>query len=198
MNTIKCLLSSLFIFITISLVNGQASSGLKYQKQPTKEPSVVSTKIWYGGGLNLGFSGQSGLNVLQLGASPMIGYKIIPRWSVGPRVSFLASRYSGKYFINKITPINWGVGVFTRLKIISAIFAHAEYEIANQAFVSADGPKLYVDRLQQNNVYVGGGYSSGQGNTRFEIVALYNLQTPESTLYYISPFTFRFGFTVNF
>jgi hypothetical protein len=198
MNTIKCLLSSLFIFITISLVNGQASSGLKYQKQPTKEPSVISGKIWYGGGLNLGFSGQSGLNVLQLGASPMVGYKIIPRWSVGPRVSFLASRYSGKYFINKITPINWGVGVFTRVKVISAIFAHAEYEIANQAFVSADGPKLYVDRLQQNNVYVGGGYSSGQGNTRFEIVALYNLQTPESTLYYISPFTFRFGFTVNF
>ena len=198
MNTIKCLLSSLLIFITISLVNGQASSGLKYQKQPTKEPSVISGKIWYGGGLNLGFSGQSGLNVLQLGASPMVGYKIIPRWSVGPRVSFLASRYSGKYFINKITPINWGVGVFTRVKVISAIFAHAEYEIANQAFVSADGPKLYVDRLQQNNVYVGGGYSSGQGNTRFEIVALYNLQTPESTLYYISPFTFRFGFTVNF
>jgi hypothetical protein len=198
MNTIKCLLSSLFIFITISLVNGQASSGLKYQKQPTKEPSVISGKIWYGGGLNLGFSGQSGLNVLQLGASPMVGYKIIPRWSVGPRVSFLASRYSGKYFINKITPINWGVGVFTRVKVISAIFAHAEYEIANQAFVSADGPKLYVDRLQQNNVYVGGGYSSGQGNTRFEIVALYNLQTPVSTLYYISPFTFRFGFTVNF
>jgi len=198
MNTIKCLLAGLFSITTIYLVNGQASSGLKYQKQPTKEPSVISGKIWYGGGLNLGFSGQSGLNVLQLGASPMIGYKIIPRWSVGPRVSFLASRYSGKYFINKITPINWGVGVFTRLKIISAIFAHAEYEIANQAFVSADGPKLYVDRLQQNNVYVGGGYSSGQGNTRFEIVALYNLQTPESTLYYISPFTFRFGFTVNF
>jgi len=198
MNTKKYLLSSLFFLITISLVNGQASSGLKYQKQPTKEPSVISGKIWYGGGLNLGFSGQSGLNVLQLGASPMVGYKIIPRWSVGPRVSFLASRYSGKYFINKITPINWGVGVFTRVKVISAIFAHAEYEIANQAFVSADGPKLYVDRLQQNNVYVGGGYSSGQGNTRFEIVALYNLQTPESTLYYISPFTFRFGFTVNF
>jgi hypothetical protein len=198
MNTKKYLLSSLFFLITISLVNGQASSGLKYQKQPTKEPSVISGKIWYGGGLNLGFSGQSGLNVLQLGASPMVGYKIIPRWSVGPRVSFLASRYSGKYFINKITPINWGVGVFTRVKVISAIFAHAEYEIANQAFVSADGPKLYVDRLQQNNVYVGGGYSSGQGNTRFEIVALYNLKTPESTLYYISPFTFRFGFTVNF
>jgi hypothetical protein len=128
----------------------------------------------------------------------MVGYKILPRWSVGPRVSFLASRYSGRAFINKITPVNWGVGVFTRVKVISAIFAHAEYEIANQAFVSADGPKLYTDRLQQNNVYVGGGYSSGQGNTKFEIVALYNLQTPESTLYYISPFTFRFGFTVNF
>ncbi|MFN5576407.1 MAG: hypothetical protein ACK5BH_08965, partial [Bacteroidota bacterium] len=79
-----------------------------------------------------------------------------------------------------------------------AIFAHAEYEIANQAFVYDNGPKLYADRLQQNNVYVGGGYSSGQGNTKFEIVALYNLQTPESTLYAISPITFRFGFTVNF
>jgi hypothetical protein len=90
------------------------------------------------------------------------------------------------------------VGVFTRVKVISAIFAHAEYEIANQAFVSFDGVKLYTDRLQQNNVYVGGGYSSGQGNTKFEIVALYNLQTPESNLYVISPFTFRFGITVNF
>ncbi|MEY3323467.1 MAG: hypothetical protein RLZZ417_3050 [Bacteroidota bacterium] len=198
MNTIKCFFSGLIILLTISLVYGQASSGLKYQKQPTKEPSALSSKIWYGGGLNLGFSGQSGLNVLQLGASPMLGYKILPQWSVGPRVSFLASRYSGRAFINKITPVNWGVGVFTRLKIISAIFAHAEYEIANQAFVLADGLKLYTDRIQQNNVYVGGGYSSGQGNTRFEIVALYNLQTPESTLYYISPFTFRFGFTVNF
>jgi hypothetical protein len=198
MNTKKCFFLVLFIALNLFEINGQASSGLKYQKQPTREPSVISTKIWYGGGLNLGFSGQSGLNILQLGASPMIGYKIVPRWSVGPRISFLASRYSGKYYLNKITPIDWGVGLFTRLKIISAIFAHAEYEIANQAFVSADGLKLYTDRLQQNNVYVGGGYSSGQGNTRFEIVALYNLQTPESSLYYISPFTFRFGFTVNF
>ncbi|NBU35569.1 MAG: hypothetical protein EBS35_03220 [Bacteroidetes bacterium] len=198
MKLIKCFFPCLIIVFAISLASGQASSGLKYQKQPVKEPSVISSKIWYGGGLNLGFSGQSGLNVLQLGASPMVGYKILPRWSIGPRVSFLASRYSGRAFINKITPINWGVGVFTRIKIIQAIFAHAEYEIANEAFISFDGPKLYADRLQQNNVYVGGGYSSGQGNTKFEIVALYNLQTPESTLYYISPFTFRFGFTVNF
>jgi hypothetical protein len=198
MHTLKCFATGLLITLNIFMMNGQASSGLKYQKQPTKEPSVLASKIWYGGGLNLGFSGQSGLNVLQIGGSPMVGYKIIPRWSVGPRFSFLASRYSGKAFINKITPIDWGVGVFTRLKIISAIFAHAEYEIANQAFVLADGLKLYTDRLQQNNVYVGGGYSSGQGNTRFEVVGLYNLQTPESNLYFISPITFRFGFTVNF
>lgn len=90
MKAIKCIFIGIIFVLKLSDISGQASSGLKYQKQPTKEPSVVSTKIWYGGGLNLGFSGQSGLNVLQLGASPMVGYKILPRWSVGPRVSFLA------------------------------------------------------------------------------------------------------------
>ena len=55
MNALKCLFIGIIIILKLSDVSGQASSGLKYQKQPTKEPSVVSTKIWYGGGLNLGF-----------------------------------------------------------------------------------------------------------------------------------------------
>lgn len=201
MKTLFRFVLAILVLFVQAIGYGQSSSGLKYPKQPTREIREVPSKLWYGGGLNLGFSGRAGLTIMQLGASPMVGYKLLPRLSVGPRVSFLASRYSGKYFLNKITPIDWGVGLFTRVKLFSPVFAHAEYELANQAFVSFDGVngnRLVADRVAQRNVYVGGGYSSGEGPTRFEIVGLYNLQPPQSDQYFISPFTFRFGFTVNF
>lgn len=153
-------------------------------------------QIWWGGGFALGFSSFNSITTIQLGLSPMVGYKFTDRLSAGPRVSALMSYFSARTFTgprdNKFAP-TWAGGVFSRYKLISSLFAHAEYELENRAFVVQDVGGLIVNRNNFNNIYIGGGYNSNGG----EFLILYNLNTV-SGFQRTSPFVFRFGFTRNF
>jgi hypothetical protein len=80
-----CLISALLLFC------GQAFAQ-KSHKKKKKEPDFVSN-LWYGGGLLLGFNGINNASIFSLGVSPMVGYKITPAISVGPRVEFILSSY---------------------------------------------------------------------------------------------------------
>ncbi len=156
-------------------------------------------RLWYGGGFVLGFSGGNGFSALQLGLSPMVAYKFTPRFSVGPRVSTLISFYWADTFNGdraSAQPVNLGIGLFSRYKITSEIFAHVEYEYADQAFIQRNFDDLTVTRITNDNIYIGAGYSSGQGASRFEILGLYNVNQNIQT--FESPFSLRFGFTRNF
>ncbi len=161
-----------------------------------QESTEFKERIWWGGGFALGFSSFNSITTIQLGLSPMVGYKFTERLSAGPRVSALMSYFSARTFTgprdNKLAP-TWAGGVFTRYKLISDIFAHAEYERENRAFVVQDIGGLIVNRNNFNNYYIGAGYNSNGG----ELLILYNLNTV-SGFQRTSPFVFRFGFTRNF
>ena len=176
------------LFLMTSQSQAQSLSDLTFKE-----------RLWYGGGFNLGFSGGTGISVLQVGISPMVGYKLTPRFSIGPRVSTLVSFYWVQSFNGErqnTQPVNWGAGLFSRYKITSEIFAHVEYEYANQALVEQTFDGLSTRRITNDNIYIGAGYSSGMGPGKFEILGLYNInQNFES---FDSPFSIRFGFTQNF
>ncbi len=155
-------------------------------------------RLWYGGNLNLGFSGNTGTNTFALGIAPMVGYKIGGPFSLGPRVSLQYIHFRARLVNNQVStanPITWGAGVFGRAKISRNIFAHAEYELAEEAFVRVDLNDIEVFRRQNGNTYIGAGYNSGN-IWGYEIMALYNLTPPTDDLR--APFSIRFGFTYRF
>ncbi|MBK8844307.1 MAG: hypothetical protein IPO33_16470 [Saprospiraceae bacterium] len=79
-----------FIFLGV-LVCTNPLVGQNYntkKKAPTKESTKFTEKLWYGGGVNLGFGADEFTSVFSLGLSPMVGYKFTPDFSMGPRVGF--------------------------------------------------------------------------------------------------------------
>ncbi|MDX1940580.1 MAG: hypothetical protein SFU99_08510 [Saprospiraceae bacterium] len=192
----KAIKISLLLLIVISLIQsvGQAQSR---SRENDRRQSEFASRLWYGGGLALGFSSSGNESLFQLGLSPMVGYKIFEPFSIGPRVNLLYSHYRINFSgdVEKADAVSWSAGVFSRYKIIRNIFAHIEYEFDNAAVFSYGLDGLETLRRERSNFYVGGGYNSG-GTWGYEILLLYNTLQPENDIN--PPFSFRIGFTHNF
>lgn len=221
MKKISRILSLLLIctlFVGISTADAQYYGKKKKKKTKEKTEKDEKTedffdesggfkhKLWFGGGLNLGFNGGNDVSIFQGGLSPMVGYKVLDRLSVGPRVGFNYSYIkffqSGRNYV--VEPLSFNVGAFSRFKILDMIFAHVEYErfseesidpdLDGQVTLDQDG-EIYTERIGTNNFYVGLGYNSG-GLLAYEISLLYNLLEPENS--FDTPFSIRAGFTYKF
>jgi hypothetical protein len=217
-NWLRIPLLILALMLTASLtLDAQFGPGSKRGKKRKKQDDSVAEyfdesgfkhRLWYGGGFNLGLSGNSVITFFGAGVSPMVGYKIIDPVSIGPRISFQYNHIKGIATdgrVRKVQPVSYSYGVFTRAKFLRMLFAHVEYErehttgvLTNQGLLEYDisTGKVATFRDVRDNLYVGAGYNSGFGTWGFEILALYNVFTPENTLE--SPFSIRFGVTYNF
>ena len=152
-------------------------------------------KFWFGGGIGLGFSGGNVQSQFNFSISPMVGYKITPELSVGPRLEldyaharFATSATSSE----KYNIFNYGIGGFARYKIFQQFFLHGEYQIESRANPIGGGETI---RGSRDNFYVGAGYSSGGGLVGYEISLLWNL-LEEGTV--DLPLDYRIAFTYNF
>ncbi len=167
-------------------------------------------KLWYGGGFTLGYGGGNDRSQFNIGISPMVGYKLTDKISVGPRlvVDYNAIRDRDRFGqINKGKSVNYGAGIFGRIKIFQAIFIHTEYSALNESFylinptgdlaIEPGTNKLATTREISNNFYIGGGYfSGGGGGLGYEFVVLYNVLAPDDVV--AQPLDFRIGFTWGF
>jgi len=115
------------------------------------DPLTFKDRLWFGGGFNLGFSGNQNLNVFNIGISPLVGYKAFDEFSIGPRVGFDYSFIKGTalnaevdpvsgrvtpvidvnnqilYTNESVAPITFSLGVFARYKAFDYFFAHLEF-----------------------------------------------------------------------
>jgi hypothetical protein len=161
--------------------------------------SSEDRKIWYGGNVPLGL-GFGTTTLIQLGVSPMLGYKLTPNFSVGPRVGFLYSYYSqrlGNGQVERVQPLSWSAGMFSRYKFVDRFFAHLEYEYANEAVPFYTGNGFEVQRYDANNMHLGVGLlQGGSGAVRSEILLLYNVNPSVYTTR--SPISLRFGLNWHF
>ena len=189
--------------LVICLLVGLLSPALA-QRRAKKKPAKFTDHLWYGGGFNLGFSG----NTFNLGVSPMVGYKLTPEFSLGVRVPF---EYSYAKLINtqgngvNFNGIDFGVGAFTRYKIFRGIFAHAEYNNlwleeplrqGNNFLIDPENPDaLLTENITRNEANVGLGYSSGN-IWGYEISVLYDVLIPENSIQ--NPWSIRVGVNYKF
>ncbi|MGK0363338.1 MAG: hypothetical protein ACI85O_000383 [Saprospiraceae bacterium] len=223
------LLAAIFTFGFSTDIQAQ-SRGKKKKSSKTDEyfddSGNWTQKLWYGAGGTLGFSGGQGASLFQIGISPMVGYKLTPWLSAGPRLSVVYTGLKGGAVnveerdgqlipiggtednsANKIGATDFGAGLFARAKFLQSFFVHAELEsytssrpVSNNSFNfwRYDDTLEFV-KVKENrlNTYIGAGYnSSGGGLLGYEIMLLYNLNVPESS--FDSPLEIRAGLTYNF
>lgn len=164
-------------------------------------------RLWYGGNFILNYSGSNGQSAFTIGATPMVGYKIIGGLSAGPRIGVVYTSIKGYDTQNQITSVgltDYSVGAFARYKFLKNFFIHAEHEYVSSHLYGEDSfgriildanNKPIKDRQGRQNSNVGLGYNSG-GLIGYEIALLYNLTPPANTIQ--QPFDIRIGFTYNF
>ena len=186
-----------------------------------EENGSLAGRLWYGGGFNLALAGSGDYNQFVFGLAPMVGYKVTDDFSVGPRFGFdyqyvrgNAAAFSPSYsdpnsqfvgFTNeKKGTFSVSGGIFARYKAFRSFFAHLEFELQNrELFLEDSGYLIYETAPQQlltiketrENFYAGIGYTSGYP-LGFEMLLLYNFNTPENTIEL--PFDLRFGINYNF
>lgn len=166
-------------------------------KKKTEDPSDFKSRLWYGGGLILGFSGGSGSSVFQFGLAPQVGYKIVEPLSVGPRVSFIFGSYKQSGF-KAVNLFNTDVGGFLRFRAYQGFFIQGE--LSNEWYQD-----VYIgttEKVNQTrfNQRLGGGYNfgGGRGGGSSEICIMYNFAIANDLESYQNPMEYRFSFTWNF
>ncbi|MEM1118937.1 MAG: hypothetical protein AAGJ18_00725 [Bacteroidota bacterium] len=198
----KIIVCSLLLICCLSIqLDAQRRDNNRNRNENTEdyfdESGVGSFRFWYGGGIGLNFG--SGFNVFvgqntsqfNFSISPMVGYKLTPEFSVGPRVELIYTHLrvgGGTNNVRKFNFLDYGVGAFARYKLFQQFFLHTEYQV--ESIQQPDGP-----RFSQNNFFLGGGYTSG-GQIGYEISILWDLIEDENTINL--PIDYRIAFTYNF
>jgi hypothetical protein len=153
-----------------------------------KEDSFKS-HLFFGGGLGLQFGYMTLIEI-----SPLVGYKITPKFSVGVSPTYKYYHYNDYYGPSLDLKTNvFGGSIFTRYSIFENVFAHVEYE---SLLYNTQVPGYPETRQQFNSFFVGGGYNQRISmNSAMYILVLWNLNdTPDSP--YINPII-RVGFSVG-
>lgn len=181
-----------FLFTVATLPSVWAQSRSK-SKDKNEQNNFVS-KLWYGGGLNLGGGSFGGSNIFSVGLSPMVGYKILPVLSVGPRVSFAFSSLKERGF-KAVSLLNVETGAFVRAKVFRGFFVQGELSNEWVQQPLGLGQKTTIERFNQ---YLGAGYNWGNGGFGQEIGVYYNFAVANDINSFQQPFNYRLAFTYRF
>jgi hypothetical protein len=158
-----------------------------------KDPRPFKDRIFFGGGLNIGFG-----SVTNLGVSPAVGYKIDRnnKWSVGVGGTYNYLRQNTQAYVWE-TSI-YGYNAFTRYKILPPLFLHAEFSHLNYEVYSGIGSGYQLRRWVPF-LLVGGGYAANiGGRTSLVFTVMWDvLQDPYSPYRNGQPFIGG-GFAVGF
>lgn len=154
--------------------------------------------LWYGGGVQLNFQANTFNSFFLIGLSPMVGYKLNDRFSIGPRISLNYNRFTcdqGAADNFKTGYLTWEAGIFARAKIINPIFIHAEMSLENRRLIVGCSEPLKQNRSVP---YLGIGYSPDNGGFgTAELLLLFRLRNDGQNIIE-SPYVFRTGFNFNF
>lgn len=158
----------------------------------------LASKLWYGGGVNIGFGGYNGYTSFNFGISPMVGYKIVKGLSAGPRIAYdfnsLKQRGYASFGLH-----SFDVGAFVRYRVFRGLFLQGE--LSNQWYQDLlyNGVNYEKFNDQRVNQRIGAGWNFGDpGGAGSEISVLYNFKIANDIDTYLSPFEYRFGFTWRF
>lgn len=164
-----------------------------------RESSTFVDHLWWGGGLNLGFSSFNNQSIFGIGVAPMVGYKIWEPLSVGPRVSFFYSSYKEAGF-KALSLFDVDAGVFVRGRVYRGFFLQGEVSNSwlQQPYEYQSNNTISKRTIQRANQRLGAGYNWGNGGVGSEIAILYNFAIANDLETNASPLEYRFAITWRF
>lgn len=142
------LLSSAIVFAQDTIVEKPE----RIQKEK-KQKKPIGENLYFGGNLGLTFGSYT-----RVALYPLVGYKITPKFSGGVKVLYeyiKDNRYASSYEYS-----NYGGSLFTRYRLFSQLYLHAEYAMINYQLWNFNGEQ-YRDWVPF--LYLGGGYSQQIG-----------------------------------
>lgn len=103
------------------------------QPPQTEVQQPQPSKWYYGGTVGFNFWG----DYFYLSVSPIVGYNISPKFSIGGKVQYSYINDS-RSDLGDFTSNNYGASIFTRYRPIYQIYLHAEF-----AYASYENPTTY-------------------------------------------------------
>ena len=159
-------------------------------------PKGFKSRLWYGGGVNIGFGGYNGFSSFAFGLSPMLGYKIVGPLSAGPRISYDYNSLKQRGY-KSINLNSFDVGGFVRCRVFNGLFFQAE--VSNEWYQDINYGTLEKYNDLRVNQRLGAGWNFGEpGGAGSEITVLYNIKAANDLESYRNPIEYRFGFTWKF
>lgn len=150
----------------------------------TKESNFLD-RVYVGGGFGLS-GGTWGTSV---SLSPIVGYMVSSRFSVGVGATYQFYKYKDTYFDYQDN--RYGGSVFARMNLFRQIFAYGEYSFLNYSVNGDASNRRTVDRLP-----LGLGFSQSLGpRSSFNMIAAYDMLY-EFNGPYASPWVFSFFFSI--
>lgn len=194
--------SLVLLFFQVDLVAQQLnyqSLSNQYGLPEKGDGPSFKDRLWYGGGLTLGFSGGSGYSLFAFGISPMVGYKVVGPLSVGPRLSILytSQKYPG---IKSFNLFDVELSLFARVKVYKGFFIQGELGTISDQYVYLIGNDLAKGTQTRPAQYVGLGYnfSNGNGGWGQELSIMYDFYIASDINAYEQPWQYRLSFTYGF
>lgn len=193
--TLTLLFSSLAASGQAPLAYSATSAGFSVPKKK-KGDSKFTDRLWYGGGLTLGFSGGGGASLFAFGISPMVGYKVVGPLSVGPRLSLLYTSYK-IVGVQTFNLLDVELSLFARVKVFKGLFIQGELGTISDQDVDFNNQKFTRTRAAQ---YLGVGYnfSNGAGGVGQEIAIMYDFYIGNDINAFEQPWQYRIAFTYGF
>jgi hypothetical protein len=186
----------ILLFMASQSAQAQYRRVREREKEEKKEDNKLASKIWYGGGVNIGFGGFNGTSTFALGLSPMVGYRVVGPLSVGPRFAFDFISYKRRGFPSE-NLTSYDLGVFARVRVFQGLFLQGE--VSNQWYQDLDPLAFVKFNDQRVNRRLGAGWNFGQpGGAGSEISVLYNFSLANEINTWQNPIEYRFGFTWKF
>jgi len=123
----KIMLLILFPFLVAYSQTTNPDTTKPSQPPPPQEVQQSQPSKWYYGG-TVGFNFWG--DYFYLSVSPIVGYNISPKFSVGGKVQY-AYINDSRYDPLELTSHNYGAGIFARFRPIYQIYLHAEFDYAS-------------------------------------------------------------------
>lgn len=132
----------------------EAQPAPQAKAQAPAKKSDWKKKIYFGGYVNFSFG-----TYTSIGIEPMVGYKIIPRLSLGAKIRYDYVQYKGSG--TQYSYSNYGGSIFARLSVIKNLYLHAEYAGYNyENYDQIDGS---TSRIWVPYLFLGAGFRQPLG-----------------------------------
>ena len=145
-------------------------------------------RLFFGGGFGASFG-----SVDYISVSPMIGYRVTPRFDVAAQPFYAYTNYDDIDF----SANNYGVDLLARFTVFRNLFLEGRGEWISYEFRDFDGTD---SRTSDFYPMAGAGYQVGRGKVGVYFSALYNFGYDDDDPFrpYDSPWIFQVGVGVGF